>query len=116
MTEMKYLPVLPALLLCASAALAHDDPADPAHEHPASIQDVFKTSEPVVIDGRLDESSWKTATPISADYLGSKTGVKSEAPRMIAKYAWDEQYLYIAYETFDANLVALGLDEWQGPP
>ena len=31
------------------------------------------------------------------------------------RYAWDDHYLYIAYETFDANLTAQGTGEMQGP-
>ena len=27
---------------------------------------------------------------------------------MTARYTWDDHYLYIGYETFDKNLVALG--------
>ncbi len=99
------------LLLSALAAFG----ADPAAE-PLKPDEVFKTASPVVIDGSLDEACWQKAIPVHADFIGTKTGVKSDTPHMTAKYAWDDNYLYIAYETFDANLVAVGKDEWQGPP
>ena len=34
---------------------------------------------------------------------------------MKAWFTWDDQYLYIGYETFDKNLVALGSGEKKGP-
>ena len=34
---------------------------------------------------------------------------------MKAWYTWDDDYLYLGYETFDKNLVALGTGEKKGP-
>ena len=34
---------------------------------------------------------------------------------MNVRYTWDDNYLYIGYETFDKNLVALGTGEKEGP-
>ena len=99
------------LLIAATAACT----ADPATE-PSKPDDVFKTTSPVVIDGSLDEPCWQKAISVHADFIGTKTGVKSDTPHMTAKYAWDDNYLYIGYETFDANLIAAGKDDWQGPP
>jgi hypothetical protein len=84
-----------------------------AAEAPAAIP---KSPTLVVVDGILDEPVWKQATPVRADYLLSKTGVLSDQPRMAARFAWDDRYLYIAYETFDGNLVAAGTGEHEGPP
>jgi hypothetical protein len=100
-----------SMLLATGAAFA----ADPATE-PPKPEDVFKTAAPVIIDGKLDDPCWQKATPVSVDFIGTKTGVKSDTPHMTAKYTWDEHYLYLGYETFDANLVAVGKDEQQGPP
>ncbi len=99
-------------LLCWSFIIGHWSFAL-ASEAPAAIP---KSPAPVVIDGVLDEPVWKQATPVRADYLLSKTGVLSEQPRMAARFAWDDHYLYIAYETFDRNLVAAGTGEQEGPP
>lgn len=81
-----------------------------------SITSIPKTDRPLVIDGVLDEPCWKHATPIRADYVNSKLGVLSGEPRMAARYCWDEHYLYIGYETFDRNLLALGSGQKEGPP
>jgi hypothetical protein len=74
-----------------------------------------KTNGPLTIDGRLDEPVWRAAKPVEVCYRGSKQGDKSADKRMIALYAWDGDYLYIGYETFDSNLVALGSDRTEGP-
>lgn len=76
---------------------------------------IYKAEEPIKIDGVLDDPAWKTATPIDVVYVWGKVGEKSKEPRMIARYTWDDHYLYIGYETFDKNLVALGTGEKKGP-
>jgi hypothetical protein len=79
-------------------------------------ESIPRTAEPIVVDGALDEPVWRLATPVEVDYLGSKQGVKSAQKRMVAKYAWDGDYLSIGYETFDSNLVAQGNNRTEGPP
>lgn len=76
---------------------------------------VYRAASPVKIDGVLDEPCWEHASPVRADYRQSQTGVISKEPRMVVKYAWDAHYLYLAYETFDKNLIAAGKDAFQGP-
>ena len=34
---------------------------------------------------------------------------------MRVRYTWDDHYLYVGYETFDRNLVALGTGQKEGP-
>jgi hypothetical protein len=75
-----------------------------------------RAANPPVIDGSLDDACWKAATPIPVDFFHpDPTGQRSTEPRMTVRYLWDEDYLYIGYETFDKNLIALATDEWQGP-
>jgi len=76
---------------------------------------IHKTAEPVTIDGSLEEPCWRAAAKSRTDYVNGQTGKLSDAPRMAVMYAWDDQYLYIGYETFDANLVAVSNGEKQGP-
>ncbi len=75
-----------------------------------------KAAMPVVIDGVLDEPCWKQAPAVRVDYVNSKQGVLSGEPRAVARFAWDEWYLYVAYETFDRNLIAVGAGRSEGPP
>ena len=76
---------------------------------------VYRAASPVTIDGVLDEPCWKTATPFRVDYEHGKLGVLCTQALMVVKYAWDDQYLYIGYETFDTNLLAEGTGEMKGP-
>jgi hypothetical protein len=105
------LAIVSALLLAVPVRAdkkAEDKPAAP----PVSF---FKTEKPITIDGVLDDPAWKQAVPIEVLYIYGKEGEKSKEPRMIARYTWDDQYLYIGYETFDKNLIALGNGEKKGP-
>ena len=77
---------------------------------------VPRAERPVVVDGRLDEPCWQRADVVRADYVNGKQGVLSPQRRLAVRYAWDEWFLYIAYETFDRNLVALGTGRKEGPP
>jgi len=95
----------------------------PAKDAPAEAPDaragtapapMVHAGGPVVIDGRLDEPCWKRATPVPCDFIMGRTGEAGTDPLGVGYYAWDEHYLYIAYETFDRNLVALPSGEAQG--
>jgi hypothetical protein len=102
--------VLATAILAATVIAAPGEPT--TRPAPARLQH----TTPVVIDGDLSDGCWQTATPVRADYLYGDQGVPADRPRMTAKYAWDDHYLYIAYETFDRNLVALGSGKEDGPP
>lgn len=97
---------LAAILAGLSLVMAADPPAPTA---------IHKTAAPIQIDGVLDEPAWQKAQAIDVNYIWGKVGEKSTEPRMTVKYTWDDNYLYIGYETFDKNLVALGSGEKQGP-
>ncbi len=92
---------------------------------PTSVEkgDIFKTTKPIVIDGVLDEPAWQKAVSIPIKYIygGKKDAAgcfsrPSTQPHGIVKCTWDEHYLYIGYECYDENLVALSSDKQQGPP
>jgi hypothetical protein len=100
--------------LCQAILVATTLVADEKPE-PKPATPIAKTEKPIVIDGDLDDPAWKQATPINVDYIWGKTGEKSKEPRMIVRYTWDDHYLYIGYETFDKNLVALGTGQKKGP-
>ncbi len=62
----------------------------------------FKTTEPVNIDGKLDENSWKDIPylPYFKDMVnGSDIFLSTKAKMM-----WDDKFLYIAYEFDDPNI------------
>lgn len=94
-----------------TAGLLSADDKPPA----AKSAPILKSAEPIKIDGVLDDPAWQQATPVDVVYVWGKVGEKSKEPRMIAKYTWDDHYLYIGYETFDKNLIARTTGAKKGP-
>ncbi|MCH7728464.1 MAG: hypothetical protein IH991_18590 [Planctomycetes bacterium] len=74
-----------------------------------------KAKQTIKIDGELTDAAWQTAAVAKADYEMGQVGKPSKQPRLITRYTWDDHYLYIAYETFDQNLIAVASDKTQGP-
>src|SRR5690349_13876976 len=100
-----------AATFAAYAFGAEEKPVEPT----APPAPITKANGAVAIDGVLDEAFWKECAAIRCDFINTKPGKQSEAPRMTVKYAWDEHYLYIGYETFDANVTAKGKGVKEGP-
>jgi hypothetical protein len=63
---------------------------------------VTKTTKPIKIDGKLDESAWKAA-PSTGPFVDTMTG--NPAPMATeAKLLWDSQNLYVAFENADTDV------------
>jgi len=57
------------------------------------------------IDGHLDDAIWQTAKPVTFVFpWADQTGKKQ---RTTAKLAWDRDYLYVAYECDDSDIIAV---------
>lgn len=71
-------------------------------------QPVYKVSrarEPIIVDGKMDETSWKNAEvqPLNYFYRGDKPVEKQNTKfRML----WDNENLYLFYECEDTSLTA----------
>jgi Carbohydrate family 9 binding domain-like len=106
--------ILLPVALTVSLLGAHDSKKSEAKAPPGEIK---KTAGPIMVDGGLDEPAWKEAKPIEVKYIWNdkEIGKVSKEPRMTARYTWDDNHLYIGYETFDKNLVAMGTGEKEGP-
>jgi hypothetical protein len=111
LTVSAVLGVLAVLVVLAVPCFA----AEPTSKERPKPAPIFKVAAPVTIDGKLDEDCWKQAAAVRTDYVYGKVGELSPQPRAAVRYAWDEHYLYIGYETFDRNLVAVGTGQKQGP-
>ena len=76
------------------------------------------TEQAVIIDGLLLDPIWEKAPGIRLDtlYKGPNNGESDIKSRGLMKLAWDEHYLYIAYEINDENLVILPSETKNGPP
>jgi hypothetical protein len=92
------------------------EPEVKAEEKAATpLPEITKTPGSITVDGKLDESAWQEAKPVAVNWAYGRVGDQSKEPCMITKFTWDENYLYIGYETFDKNLVALASDKTEGP-
>ncbi len=76
---------------------------------------VYRATAPVVVDGVLDDPCWRDAIPVPVAYRHDAHAQAAERPEMVARFAWDAHCLYIGYEVFDSNLVALASGEEDGP-
>jgi hypothetical protein len=66
----------------------------------------YQTSQPPVIDGRLDDAEWKSAA--WTDSFEDIEGVAKPLPRFKtrAKMLWDDKYLYVGAELQEPNVWA----------
>lgn len=65
----------------------------------------FYTNTPVNIDGILDDDAWNSAVSIK----NFRTPKLNEKPtsKTTAWLCWDQDFLYVAFEAFDNDLIAL---------
>lgn len=69
------------------------------------VYKVFRTGEPLVIDGEMNEMSWKKAEVVTFNYFyrGDKPAEKQSTEfRML----WDNENLYLFFECKDTSLTA----------
>jgi hypothetical protein len=86
-----------ATLLMTAAALAAQD-AVPRYE-------VRRATSRIQIDGKLDESSWKTAVPLT--FVFPWEDQKGAKQKTTVRVLWDDQYLYLAYDCEDSDVTAV---------
>ena len=106
-------------LLCLTAltpafAAPQADQAVPAAE-PAPLPAIPRAAKAIAVDGKLDEADWSRALAVPVDVIWGKDSERTAAPRMTARFLWDDFYLYIGYEVWDANLSARAEGSPQGP-
>ena len=70
------------------------------------------TSQPIVLDGKLDEEAWKNAESYSLtlaeDRLGKGMTLEEGAK---AQVTWDDQNLYIGVQYIDSEIIAEGTQD-----
>jgi hypothetical protein len=63
---------------------------------------VYRTQAPIVVDGKLDDAFWKKA-PAVGPFVNNTDG--SDSPLQTeAKLAYDDEYLYFAFKSYDDNI------------
>src|SRR5690606_10614670 len=72
---------------------------------PIPRYDVKRATGPIVIDGRVDDAAWASASaPVSLQFLwDNQTGPKQPT---LVRLLWDDEYLYVAYEAEDVDVTA----------
>jgi hypothetical protein len=70
-----------------------------SQSRPIPVYEVFRTTTPIVVDGKLDDAAWAKA-PVIRDFVlttdGSPSQYKTEA-RML----YDDQFLYVSFRCID---------------
>ena len=92
--------VLLILLALASTAYAQDRPVAPVPRY-----EVKRTSGRMNIDGKLEDTSWKSATPVLFQFPWEEQ--KGAKQKTTARLLWDDEYLYVGYDCEDADITAL---------
>ena len=95
-------PIALILLLTAAADAADADAAElPTYRCVA-------TTQPVQIDGKLDDAAWRSAAWASdfVDLRGPGAPQRPAPPRTRAKFAWDARHLYVAAELSETDVRA----------
>ncbi len=101
------IPLAAAAVLIAAAGCSHRPFAIGDRPGAAVVTAIF-TSEPVTLDGRLDDPVWREATVYSLQIPidRQKDGAQAtpHEPGTV-RFAWDDQYLYAAFEFTDRDVV-----------
>lgn len=92
-------------------------PADQAPPAAASapLPEIPKAEKAIAVDGKLDEADWARALVVPVNLIWGMGSERTTAPRMTARFLWDNSYLYIGYEVWDTNLTARTEGSPQGP-
>jgi len=92
---LRYVPVFAALLLTACAHSPRD---------PAMALRVARLTEPLQVDGRLDEPCYQRVIPVTDFKVASRPGVEGRPTR--AWLQWNEAGLWFAFAAQDSGIVA----------
>lgn len=87
-----------AAVALAAAGLAS------AAEDPAPERATFgKTTEEIALDGRLEEASWRAATPITKFFETYPANLGAPTESTVATFLYDERYIYVAVRALDGE-------------
>lgn len=97
------LTLLSTLLSFSGAASAQSDATLAVNGN--SVFTVSKASEPIVVDGRMNESSWRTTEARTFDSF-YRVETPDDQQRTTFRMLWDDTHLYLFYEMQDKYLTA----------
>jgi len=100
----KTLAIMTGLLITSIASAEEQTPV------------IYKTPTEINIDGKLTEPAWKNAIKTPTIYFKKKDKFCISTNILAnTQLCWDSNYLYIAYETFDKDMIAASQDRLIGP-
>jgi hypothetical protein len=72
---------------------------------PIPTYEVHRAKVAPIIDGHLDDAAWRAAKPVTFVFpWPEQTGKKQKT---VARLAWDNDNLYVAYECEDSDIIAV---------
>jgi hypothetical protein len=89
------------LVLCTVVAPAWSDEKLSLGEQP--IFKVSKTSQPITIDGKMDEAAWKSTEARAFDFF-YRVDKPDDQQKTTLRMLWDNNHLYLFYEMEDKFL------------
>lgn len=102
---------VPSVVACVlwvslSSMMPAQDPSifPPIKESEVRKIKAYHISQPIVIDGKLDEKAW-TKSPASESFVDLITGEPTYLKTTVS-LLWDEKHLYIGYQIEEPNVVA----------
>ena len=103
---IRFLPLLAALSAFPLAAAAQDAPRSDTLARP--VMQVLRITEPVVIDGRLNDAVWARATP--ADNFVQRTPIDGvpATERTEARILIDDRNIYVGIRLYDSRPALIG--------
>lgn len=92
-------------LLLPHASVAQEATAarSPGHQLPSPTAVATRTSDPIVVDGRLDEPAWSTAPPITAFMQRDPHEGQPSSERTEVRILFDRHHLYLGIFCYDSN-------------
>lgn len=84
-------------IICALSILLTQAALSATTQQTDAVQSVLRTTRPITLDGRLDETEWSQVQPIDR-FFETYPGERTPAPeRTEARLLYDEDYLYIGF-------------------
>ncbi len=66
---------------------------------------IHRATEPVIVDGRMDEAAWHSVKPVREFRFPWWT--EGEKEKTEARLLWDDEYLYVCFLAFDRHISAV---------